>query len=352
MRFSSLRYIVVALLIAGCGRHRPPVPPGTVPEQIELSATDEQYGHEVLGMLTQQFPLDTDDTRINRVRDIADRLALASGNDKHPWHIHVLVGDSVKNAAATRGNYLFVWTGMFTAVQSDTELATVIAHEMGHVLAQHTAPNPQQEAAQILSGILGTAAGTVAASYGYGGPLAQLSQMIVENIIQAATVNPQSQADELEADLIGLFMMADAQYDPAEAVKFWKRMLSDPDFQSGTLAYFSSHPSTEERVNNLEQWLSQAVERHHSAIGTTPPSKLRVPNHSLPTSRETLPPTARLENNWIVVTPQTPIFEKPDSTSIVVGYIEPGTRVHGPLIGRRWLKYDSGYVRSSELSPE
>jgi metalloendopeptidase OMA1, mitochondrial len=360
LRLATVLALQCAFLV-GCGAGRAPVPPGTIPLQNELSAEDEKYGHEVLSALTQQFALDTSDEHINRVRDLADRLAIASGNDLYPWHIHVLKDDNIKNAAATRGNYLFVWTGMFKAVSDDTELATIISHEMGHVLAKHTAASPQQEAAQILSGVMGMAASGVLASQGYGA-VSDLAQMLVENIFQAALLNPQSQSDELEADQIGLFLMADAGYDPEKALNFWRRVQTDPDFQSASLAFFSTHPSTIERVDNLSKYIATAKERYLLASGQKP--TLVNSNHSQSTkSQQQFDANATTtaivphgnEEGWVVAEKSVAIHQMADESSPIVGQLAKGALVSGPLFKRRWISVNSpvsGFVRSSLLSPQ
>ena len=349
---------LLSLVLTGCGAGRAPVPPGTIPQQNELSVEDEKYGHEVLSTLTQQFALDTSDENINRVRDLADRLAVASGNDLYPWHIHVLKDDNVKNAAATRGNYLFIWTGMFKAVTDDTELATIVSHEMGHVLAKHTAASPQQEAAQILTGVMGMAAGSVLASQGYGA-VSDLAQVLIENVFQAALVNPQSQSDELEADLIGLFLMADAGYDPEKALNFWRRVQSDPDFQSASLAFFSSHPSTVERVDNLSHYITAAQERFSLASGKKPKTSTVPARSSSPVTAAQPNPTmttvnSNSQDSWIVAEKSVQIHQSADETSPVIGEVVQGSPVSGSIVKRRWVSINQplvGYVRSYKLSP-
>jgi predicted Zn-dependent protease len=133
---------------------RTPVPPGVIPEQPYVSAEDEQYGAAVLSELTKQYPLERDDQAIARTRSLVERLARAAHADQNPWNVFLLRGDDVVNAAATKGNYVFVWTGMLREARSDGELATVIAHELGHLLAGHTQPTPAEEASQIVSAVL------------------------------------------------------------------------------------------------------------------------------------------------------------------------------------------------------
>jgi predicted Zn-dependent protease len=175
----------------------------------------------------------------------------------------VLEGDSVINAAATRGNHLFVWTGMLRTATTDGELATVIAHELGHVLARHTKPTPGEEAARVMADTSGTIAGQIVRTQPGYASLAQLAAILVSEGVKALAVNPNSQRLEHEADHIGFFMMADAGYDPREALQFWSKMAKVETMDAPGLQFFSSHPATEERLAELETLLPEAEARFY-----------------------------------------------------------------------------------------
>ena len=259
-RFRLLILLLASSLIAsGCAPSRIPITPGTIPEQASVSSTDEQYGHEVLAKLTERYPLSNDDKHIERVRNVVERLSSAANATGNPWHAYVLVGDNFKNAAATRGNFIFVWTGMLREVKDDTELATVLAHEMGHALAGHTLPDPAEEANAMMAGIAGNVAKQIV--YRQGGTvagLAGLAGVLVAESIKAIIVNPESQRQELEADHIGLFIMARAGYNPQKAIEFWKRVQLQPGFSGSSLDFLSSHPSSESRIQRLEEYSFRA----------------------------------------------------------------------------------------------
>lgn len=267
MRRSTLTLVVSQLLMCcliGCAPTRPPVPPGEVPSADYVSAQDEAYGHEVLSELSEKFELDRDDNHINRVRDLVDRLADGGHVNQDPWHVHVLKDDTFKNAAATRGNFVFVWTGMLNTVQNDDELATILAHEMSHVLAKHTAEDPAEETSSILAGVAGSVASAVLSQQGLG-PLADLGEVLTRELIGAVLINPGAQEHELEADQIGLFLMADSGFDPQSAIDFWRRVQNDPDFSNDFLGFLSSHPSSSDRLHALERYLPQAQERYRNS---------------------------------------------------------------------------------------
>ena len=68
-------------------------------------------------------------------------------------------------------------------------------------------------------------------------------------------------SQELEADRVGLVLMAKAGYDPNEAVAFWKRMMKGKD--KAPPEFLSTHPATDKRIRELEQWLPEAMKYYH-----------------------------------------------------------------------------------------
>lgn len=353
--------ILILLFIAACSASRKPIPTGVVPEQGDVHSQDEQYGQEVLNQLTQQYPLDRNDQRINRVREVVERLTKAARADHNQWHVHVLVGDEVKNAAATRGNFIFVWTGILKTVQSDAELATILSHEIGHVLAGHTAPDPSEEVNRIIAGMAGVATGTVVAGIGrgLGGPVSDLAELIVRASLEALLVNPGSQDKELEADQIGIFMMADAKYNPQDAIQFWDRVKYDPDFSNSALEFLSSHPSSGERVEKLRHLLKEAELRYQAALaGKPPPYPTDITRLDLKSSQSSSSPerinSIKTDNSWIVVEEIVNVYTTPSNNSEQVGQLKAGTKVQVNGIDGRWLELISpirGYVIGHDLAP-
>ena len=276
-RHFAVLVLTATALLSGCGAARAPVAPGEIPPGEYVTSEDEQYGQQVLAALTRTYPLSRDDDSINRVRDIVNNLADAAGAGDAPWNVYVLRGDRVVNAAATRGNFVFVWTGMLHTVRNDGELAAVLAHEMGHVLANHTQPTPSEEASEIMASVGGNVASQVVAVQGPYGALSGIAGLLTQEAIKAFIVNPESQRKEHEADQIGLFLMADAGYDPHNAIGLWTTMS-----QQGTGAevptFLSSHPANDERIAELELLLPSAMERYEVAKSLGPrPAKERPP---------------------------------------------------------------------------
>ena len=151
----KLLRLAFLLLLVSCAATRPPVLPGTIPaqESSDVSEEDIRYGQQVLQEFKRRYRISKDRQAMLRLRDVVERLADAAQAGSSAWQIYLFEGDKVLNAAATRGNYIFVWTGLLNKANDDAELATVLAHEMGHVLARHTYATPAEQANAAISGI-------------------------------------------------------------------------------------------------------------------------------------------------------------------------------------------------------
>lgn len=268
MYFRTALITLLLLVITSCASTRKPIPTGVIPSQGSVYSADEQYGHKVFQELAKKFPLDTDDNRIMRVRSVVDRLTQVRNNNKNIWHVHLFQDDSFANAAATRGNYIFVWSGLVQSVRDDGELATILAHEIGHVLAGHTQPDPSEEVNKMIAQLAGTTANRVMRSMGDPliAGLATLGSLLAREVVNAIAVNPNSQEVELEADELGLFVMAEAGYNPNKAIEFWDRVKDDPRFGNSPTQFLSSHPSSSKRLEELKKVLPKALSRYQGGI--------------------------------------------------------------------------------------
>ncbi len=253
--------VLLTILASGCASmQRTPVKAGTIPDGKPVSQSDLSQGQQVRAALVQQFPEDRDPKKYERVSRIMARLAHAAGGNalKDPWQITILTGDNIKNAAATSGNFVFVWTGIMLAVQDDHEFATVLGHEIAHVLALHTQPSFAEQLGSVVASGVSIATQTILMRGGVYGGGANAAGNISGGLIKALLVNPYSQKMELEADQVGLFLMAKAGYNPKAAINFWTRLSQDPDFSSSSLSFLSTHPTSKERIEQLSQHLPEA----------------------------------------------------------------------------------------------
>ncbi|TFK51247.1 hypothetical protein OE88DRAFT_1808039 [Heliocybe sulcata] len=164
----------------------------------------------------------------------SEREGLAPGTGGREWKVVVVHDPRVINAAATYGN-IIVWTGLFQLCQTRNELASVLSHEMGHVVARHVS-----ERVSLTKYLLAIAIG-IAAATGIGFPLADMLTNLVLGL-------PMSRSHELEADKIGLKLAAKACYDPAGAVSMFQKFEMHSQSQPGIPDFLQTHPSHVKRI--------------------------------------------------------------------------------------------------------
>ncbi len=171
---------------------------------------------------------------INRyVNQIGQRLARTSERSNIPYTFQV-VDDKGVNAFATAGGYVYVNTGLMKRAENEAELASVIGHEIGHIVGRHAIE--QMREAAIAQGVLSAA----------GLERSQAVQIGVE----LALNRPNSRGDELEADRFGLDNIIKTGYAPSGMVSFMKKLLQGGN---SSPTFLSTHPATSERIKRLQQ---------------------------------------------------------------------------------------------------
>lgn len=191
----------------------------------------------------------------NRLTKVSSRIVSVADTPKYNWEYKVIKGDNVINAFALPGGKIGVYTGMFRVANSDAALATVVGHEVAHVAAHHGA---ERASAGILANL---GAAGLQAALGTQNPAVMSAIMTAYGIgVNVGGILPFSRTQEAEADRIGLIYMAEAGYDPREAIAFWEKMESESGGAAAPPEFLSTHPSYGTRINNLKQWLPEAMQ--------------------------------------------------------------------------------------------
>jgi predicted Zn-dependent protease len=201
-------------------------------EEIQIG---QQINQQLVGSEIQLYR----NSEINRYVDqIGQRLAQESTRTDIPYKFQV-VNDKNINAFATMGGFVYVNTGLLTAADNEAQLASVMAHEIGHIAGRHAIGQMRQQA--IAQG--------VAAAAGLDRNLA------VQIGVDLALRRPHSRQDEVEADELGLDTLQNAGYAPVAMVDFMEKLLK----KGGSVPTFlSTHPATSDRINALEQAIDPA----------------------------------------------------------------------------------------------
>ena len=253
MTLAAVAAVLVACATSPMGRRQLLLMPAAQMDQMGLTAYSQ---------LKQQTPLSGNQKQIAYVRCISNALTavLDTGGN---WEIN-LFEDPTANAFALPGGYMGVHSGLLNVATNQHQLAAVIGHEIGHVLAQHSNERVSIESAtstglqliQALSGEQTAEKQMVMAALGLGA--------------QFGVAMPFSRKHESEADLIGLEIMAKAGFDPQQAVALWQNMQQASG--GGGIEFLSTHPSGTTRIRELEKHMPKVMPLYQQAVasGRTP----------------------------------------------------------------------------------
>ncbi|KMZ12461.1 Exported zinc metalloprotease YfgC precursor [Candidatus Burkholderia humilis] len=161
------------------------------------------------------------------------------------------VRDAQINAFSMPGGFIGVNTGLIAATQTESELASVVGHEMGHVLQRHIARMITQQEKSSYAALAGMLAGLLAGVLAHSGDLG----MGIAMGGQAFAVDNQlrfSRAAEHEADRVGFQMLTAAGYDPYAMTAFFGRLDRSTMGDNGVPPYVRTHPLTTKRIADME----------------------------------------------------------------------------------------------------
>ena len=213
-----------------------------------------QMGLQAFDTLKKSTPI-SNNPRYNQVAScIAQAIIREQGG---LWEV-VVFEDKSPNAFALPGNKIGIHTGMLTLVENQDQLAAVIGHEVGHVLAKHSNERASQEMAvnQGIAMIQAVAQPQTA--------LGQTAMGLLGVGSQYGILMPFSRTQESEADIIGVDLMAKAGFDPRQSIALWQRMEQATQGQQ-PVEFMSTHPAHATRIQNLEQHMPQAMGLYQQA---------------------------------------------------------------------------------------
>ncbi|WP_144210470.1 M48 family metallopeptidase [Shewanella donghaensis] len=234
--------MLVALLMTGCATHKSP----TGRSQILLFDESEmsQMGQQSFEAMKKSEKISKDKKLTAYVNCVANRITAVLPDKKLTWEV-VLFDSNQVNAFALPGGHIGVYTGLLKVASDQDQLATVIGHEVAHVLARHG--NEQVTRAQM------TNTGMQVADIALGAGGVANKDMYMAGLGLGAQVGillPFGRDQESESDELGLELMAKAGFNPAKSVILWQNMAKAGGEQGPEM--FSTHPSHSTRIADLE----------------------------------------------------------------------------------------------------
>ncbi|HEX4301010.1 MAG TPA: M48 family metallopeptidase [Gammaproteobacteria bacterium] len=231
--------------------------------QLDLVSDQQaaQAGNQPFQQIKKQTPVDQNPAANAYAGCIVHGLSAATGAPRGGgnWVVTVFKDDKTVNAFALPGGHVSVYTGIFKVAKTPGELAAVLGHEMGHVQAGHGAERiSDQEAASVGVDLAALLAGIDQSSSQGQATMAALGAGATVGVLL-----PYSRAQESEADKLGTQYMAEAGWNPHEALELWRNMMSSN--QGAPPALLSDHPADATRLQDLQAQLPDDMQRYQKA---------------------------------------------------------------------------------------
>lgn len=235
--------VVILVILAGCATNQSPT--GRSQTLLFSAQQMDQMGAESFEQMKQQQALSKDKQRIAYVRCVADRITAVLPAGQPKWEVVLFESEQI-NAFALPGGHIGVYTGLLKVATNQDQLATVIGHEVAHVLANHS--NEQVSRAQM-TGVGMQLANAALDVSGVGNRDLYMAALGLG--AQVGFVLPYGREQESEADIMGVELMARAGFDPSQSIELWQNMAKAGGSQGPEL--LSTHPSHGRRIADLQQ---------------------------------------------------------------------------------------------------
>lgn len=253
MLYKPVAIFLPLMLLVACGQ----TPTGREQLLLVPESMMDDMGRTAFEDLKQTAKLSSDPDNQALVECIALNI-IAASEAAYPaatrpgdWEV-VVFNDPTPNAFAMPGKKIGVHTGLISISDNPDQLASVIGHEVGHVLSNHGNERMTQQ--------LGVSAILLLI-----GVFAEIDSQLLMQVLgmgaQVGVILPFSRAHESEADSIGLNLMAAAGFDPAQSVELWRNM-AKASGGNAPAEFLSTHPGHETRISDLQDQLDAIQDRY------------------------------------------------------------------------------------------
>lgn len=225
-----------------------------IPESIMMGIGKQAYQETI-----SDSKVVKEGDNVEVLQSVGKKIANVANRDDYEWRYKLIKDSDTINAWCMPGGKIAFYTGILPVLKNEAGMGFVMGHEVGHAVAHHGAERLSQQLT-VLGGLAGLAL--------YMEKNSEMSDEKKAIILGAIGVGaevgillPFSRKHESEADSIGVMFMAGAGYPPSESIKIWDRMEKETG-GSVLPAFLSTHPSNENRKENLRDWMDRANKRY------------------------------------------------------------------------------------------
>jgi predicted Zn-dependent protease len=250
-RFNKFALLAALLFLTACASSPMNRRQVVLYSEAEMAAQGEQSYRQ----MQSEVPI-SENARENQFVQCVANYVVGALDDKtrnsNEWEVTVFDNEQA-NAFALPGGKIGVYNGLLSVTWNQHQLAAVMAHEVGHVLANHS----NERASQSTIRNVGVAAAQILG--------ASNTTLELLNIgTRYGLFLPFNRTQETEADSIGIMLMAQAGFDPEESIRLWQNMAEQGGARPPEL--LSTHPSPASRMQELTAQMDQAKKLRQAAF--------------------------------------------------------------------------------------
>lgn len=244
--FYFLIFTLALLSVHGCASLGTYNPATGKSEFIFIPTAEEiSLGQSLHQRILEEYKLSEDQAKIQRVNKIGQKLALVSDRQDYQYNFYLIEKDEM-NAFTIPGGNIYFFSGLLDKLQSDDQVASVLAHEIGHCAARHTVKKFQAALGydlinSLIMGALNVGEGTKR--------IINLSAGSLMNLVFSAY----SRQDEYEADRLGVKYMYFSDYDPQAMIETFAILKKESKESGQTPLILRSHPFLDDRIKEAQK---------------------------------------------------------------------------------------------------
>ncbi|MDX1280969.1 beta-barrel assembly-enhancing protease [Shewanella colwelliana] len=219
---------------------------------------ENTYGDAYMRVIRSSAPLLNDPVLNQYMTELGNKLVAHATGVKTPFYFFLLRNDEI-NAFAFFGGHVGVHTGLFLNADNESQLASVIGHEITHVTQRHLARSleaKEKSSAATMAGLLGAILLTIAA------PQAGMAALATTQALATQAQINYTRLHEKEADRIGMQILVDAGFDPNGAADFFAKLATRYRFTSKPPQMLLTHPLPESRIAEARNRAAQYPHRY------------------------------------------------------------------------------------------
>ncbi len=253
LNIRPLGFILLVFLIPACATV---LITGRKQFMIISEGTEISEGEQAYRAILRQSVISENPKAMRLVRKVGEKIARVANKPDYKWEFTIIDDPEMANAFAVPGGKVAVYTGIFPAARDEAGLAVVMGHEVAHALARHGAERMSQNQLLQIPAMVGT---------GFG--VDPVWMQIYGAGTAFGVILPFGRSQELEADRIGLRLMAQAGYDPRASLELWKRMEREAAAkgQGAPPGFMSTHPGYTKRTQQLRAWIPEALKFYRTS---------------------------------------------------------------------------------------